>query len=122
MGKDERAISVSGYVHRGLVKYTARAFEKTIIYKRHSRDHLLDQVESFRIGDRGSDCEDDLLDTFCYGIALALGNSEGFWFKDADDDIQVETLGGISIGRIAQLRPKEGLGRRFGVARLCCRR
>jgi hypothetical protein len=22
--------------------------------------------------------EDDLLDTFCYGIALALGNSEGF--------------------------------------------
>jgi hypothetical protein len=27
---------------------------------------------------RGSDREDDLLDTFCYGIALALGNSEGF--------------------------------------------
>jgi hypothetical protein len=34
MGKDERAISVSGYVHRGLVKYTDRAFEKTVIYKR----------------------------------------------------------------------------------------
>ena len=78
MGKDERAISVSGYVHRGSVKYTDRAFEKTVIYKRHSRNHLLDQVESFRIGDRGSDREDDLLDTFCYGIALALGNSEGF--------------------------------------------
>ena len=78
MGKDERAISVSGYVHRGLVKYTDRAFEKTVIYKRNSRNHLVDQVESFRIGDRGSDREDDLLDTFCYGIALALGNSEGF--------------------------------------------
>jgi hypothetical protein len=78
MGKDERAISVSGYVHRELVKYTDQAFEKTVIYKRHSRNHLLDQVESFRIGDRGSDREDDLLDTFCYGIALALGNSEGF--------------------------------------------
>jgi hypothetical protein len=78
MGKDERAISVSGYVHRGLVKYTDRAFEKTVIYKRRSRNHLLDQVESFRIGDRGSDREDDLLDTFCYGIALALGNGEGF--------------------------------------------
>ena len=78
MGKDERAISVSGYVHRGLVKYTDRAFDKTVIYKRHSRNHLVDQVESFRIGDRGSDREDDLLDTFCYGIALALGNSEGF--------------------------------------------
>jgi phage terminase large subunit-like protein len=78
MGKDERAISVSGYVHRGLVKYADRAFQKTIVYKRHSRNHLLDQVESFRIGDRGTDREDDLLDTFCYGIALALGNSEGF--------------------------------------------
>jgi hypothetical protein len=78
MGKDERAISVSGYVHRGLVKYTDRAFRKTAIYKRRSRNHLLDQIESFRVGDRGSDREDDLLDTFCYGIALALGNSEGF--------------------------------------------
>src|ERR1700733_13145460 len=78
MGKDERAISVSGYVHRESVKYTNRAFEKTVIYKRRSRNHLLDQVESFRVGDRGSDREDDLLDTFCYGIALALGNNEGF--------------------------------------------
>jgi len=78
MGKDERAISVSGYVHRELVKYTNPAFEKTVVYKQRSRNHLLDQVESFRIGDRGNDREDDLLDTFCYGIALALGNSEGF--------------------------------------------
>jgi hypothetical protein len=78
MGKDERAISVSGYVHRELVKYTDRAFDKTVIYKRQSRNHLLAQVESFRVGDRASDREDDLLDTFCYGIALALGNSEGF--------------------------------------------
>ena len=78
MGKDERAISVSGYVHRGWVKYTDQAFEKTVIYKRHSRNHLLDQVESFRVGDRASNREDDLLDTFCYGIAVALGNSEGF--------------------------------------------
>jgi hypothetical protein len=78
MGKDERAISVSGYMHRELVKYTDRAFEKTVIYKRRSRNHLLDQVESFRVGDRDSGREDDLLDTFCYGIAVALGNSEGF--------------------------------------------
>jgi hypothetical protein len=51
---------------------------KMVVYKRSSRNHLLDQVESFRIGDKQSDCEEDLLDTFCYGIALALGNSEGF--------------------------------------------
>jgi hypothetical protein len=49
-----------------------------VAYKQRLRNHLLDQVESFRIGDRGNDREDDLLDTFCYGIALALGNSEGF--------------------------------------------
>jgi hypothetical protein len=39
---------------------------------------LLDQVESFRIGDKKSEREDDLLDTFCYGIVLALGDNEGF--------------------------------------------
>ena len=78
MGKDERAISVSGYVHRGLVKYTDHAFNKTATYKRRSLNHLLDQVESFRIGDNASYREDDLLDTFCYGIALAMGNSDGF--------------------------------------------
>ena len=78
LGKDERAISVSGYVHRELVKYTECAFNKTVVYKTHSRNHLLEQVESFRVGDKGSDREDDLLDTFCYGIALALGNNEGF--------------------------------------------
>lgn len=78
MGKDERAISVSGYVYRGWVKYTAHAFNKISTYKRKSRNHLLDQVESFRVGDKDSDREDDLLDTFCYGIAIGLGDSEGF--------------------------------------------
>jgi hypothetical protein len=78
MGKDEHAISVSGYVHRELVKYTDVAFDKTTVYKRHSRNHLLDQVESFRVGDKKSEREDDLLDTFCYGIALALGDDKGF--------------------------------------------
>ena len=78
IGKAERAISVSGYVHRGLVKYTEQAFDKTVVYKRHARNHLVDQIESFRVGDKNSDREDDLLDTFCYGVAIALGNSEGF--------------------------------------------
>jgi hypothetical protein len=78
LGKDERAFSVSGYVHRGEVKYTDYAFKKTMTYKQKSRNHLLDQIESFRIGDKDPKREDDLLDTFCYGIALALGNKEGF--------------------------------------------
>lgn len=78
MGKDERAMSVSGYVYREQVKYSENAFNKVSTYKRKSRNHLLDQVESFRVGDKDSDREDDLLDTFCYGISIALGNSEGF--------------------------------------------
>lgn len=78
MGKDERAISVSGYVYRGQIKYSEHAFLKTQIYKRSSRNHLLDQIEGFRIGDKDRDREDDFLDTFCYGIAIALGDRDGF--------------------------------------------
>jgi hypothetical protein len=78
LGKDERAISVSGYVHRGDVKYTEHAFNKIAVYKQKSRNHLVDQIERFRIGDKDKKREDDLLDTFCYGIALALGNNAGF--------------------------------------------
>jgi hypothetical protein len=78
LGNDERAISVSGYVHRGDVKYTEHAFNKTVVYKQRSKNHLADQVERFRIGDKEQKREDDLLDTFCYGVALALGNNEGF--------------------------------------------
>jgi hypothetical protein len=78
MGKDERAISVSGYVYRGLIKYTDYAFNKITTYKRRSRNHFVDQIENFRVGDKDNKREDDLLDTFCYGIALSLGNQEGF--------------------------------------------
>jgi hypothetical protein len=78
MGKDERAINVSGYVFRGKVKYTDHAFQKTTIHKNKSRNHLSEQVESFRVGDKNSRREDDLLDTFCYGIALSLGDNKGF--------------------------------------------
>jgi hypothetical protein len=76
MGKDERAISVSGYVYQGKVKYTDYAFNKITRYKRRSRNHLVDQIENFRIGDKDNRREDDLLDTFCYGIALSLGKTD----------------------------------------------
>ena len=78
LGKDERAISVSGYVYRGEVKYTAPAFDKLSVYKGRSRNHLVEQIEGFRLGDKKSEREDDLLDTFCYGIAMALGDNKGF--------------------------------------------
>jgi len=78
MGKDERAISVSGYVHRGLVKYADRAFEKTVIYKRHSRNHLRDQVESFRVGDRGSNREDAFSIPSATASLWLMGIAKGF--------------------------------------------
>lgn len=78
MGKDERALSVSGYVYSGKVKYTSHAFNKVREYKRRTKNHLMDQVESFRMGDKNNNRDDDLLDAFCYGIAISLGNSEGF--------------------------------------------
>ena len=78
MGKDERAISVSGYVYRGEVKYADHAFNQTVSYKGKARNHLVEQVENFRVGDKDNMREDDLLDTFCYGIAIALGNEKGF--------------------------------------------
>jgi hypothetical protein len=34
MGKDERALSVSGYVYSGKVKYTDHAFNKVREYKK----------------------------------------------------------------------------------------
>lgn len=79
LGKDERAISVSGYVYRGMVKICKAAFEKVTTYKNVSRNHFIGQVSGFRIGDKEANKrEDDLLDTFCYGIALALGDAGGF--------------------------------------------
>lgn len=79
MGKDERAINVSGYVYQNMVKVARHAFEKIVVYKGVSRNHLMSQVLGFRIGDKdAAKRADDLLDCFTYGIALALGNAEGF--------------------------------------------
>jgi phage terminase large subunit-like protein len=76
LGKDARAISVSGYVHRGSVKMSAEAYNRVIQYKEVTRNHLLSQVVGYRVGVDAH--EDDLLDTFTYGIAIALGDNKGF--------------------------------------------
>lgn len=61
LGKDERAISVSGYIHRGLVKISRPAYEKVTLYKGSSRNHLLGEVVGFRVGDKSAGRSDDLL-------------------------------------------------------------
>jgi hypothetical protein len=77
-GKDERAISISSYHYRGLVKTTAQAYSKVVTYKRETRNHLLTQVTGYRVGDKDAyKRPDDLLDAYCYGVAIALGNADG---------------------------------------------
>ncbi|MDE2103722.1 MAG: hypothetical protein KGL39_41175 [Patescibacteria group bacterium] len=79
LGKDERAISVSGYVYGDKVKISEHAYSKSTLYKGVQRNHMMAQVLGFRIGDKdAAKREDDLLDDFCYGISIGLGNSEGF--------------------------------------------
>lgn len=78
VGKDERALSVSGYAHRGLVKISEAAYNQTSDYKGQTRNHLLSQVLGFRIGDKdAAKRADDLLDCFTYGISIGLGDSDG---------------------------------------------
>lgn len=78
LGKDERAISISGYVYQGLVKFCRGAYDKTSMYKEVTRNHQITQVTGFRVGDKDAARRaDELLDTFCYGVSLALGDSEG---------------------------------------------
>lgn len=77
MGKAERAIDVSGHVHAGEVKITEHAYRKVVTFKGVTKNHLLAQILGFRPG--SADKSDlDLLDCTSYGIAIALGNSEGF--------------------------------------------
>jgi len=76
VGKTERAVSVSGYVYSGKVKLTENAYNKREVYKGRERNHLVFQVVNFRAGMDNK--TDDLIDTFTYGIALALGNHEAY--------------------------------------------
>lgn len=77
MGKSERALNISGYVHAGRVKMTKRAYERVVTYKQQTKNHQLAQILSFRPGTKDQ-IDDDLLDTFSYGVAIALGNTSGF--------------------------------------------
>lgn len=78
VGKDERAISVSGYIHSGKVKMARLAYDKTTQYKGATRNHALGQVVGFRVGSKSAGRDDDLFDCFTYGTALALGDGAGF--------------------------------------------
>lgn len=76
VGKDERAINVSGYVYQGMVKLSRYAYDKTTSYKGKTANHFLTQFFGYRVGIKNQ--TDDALDAGCYGIAIALGDKGGF--------------------------------------------
>ena len=75
MGKDERALLAAPYVYRDLVKISRHAYDKRMIYKGVSKNHFWAQVTGYRLDMENQ--EDDALDTFTYGVIIALGNSVG---------------------------------------------
>lgn len=78
MGKDERAIDVSGYVYGDKVRLSQHAYDKSMPYKGVARNHFRAQVIGYRVGNKDPHAQDDLLDTFCYGCAIGLGDRQGF--------------------------------------------
>jgi hypothetical protein len=77
MGKDERAISVSGYHYQGLCKISRQAYEKQTEYKGVTRNQFVAQVCGFRLGAKPG-AMDDLLDCQTYSLAIACGNGDGY--------------------------------------------
>lgn len=77
-GKDARAINASSPVYCGKVKFSETAYTKVSTFKETSRNHMLSQISTFRVGDKdAARRSDDLLDVFTYSIAITLGDSEG---------------------------------------------
>jgi phage terminase large subunit-like protein len=77
-GKEGRAIAASPYVYQGKVKISRAAFDKVLTYRGMTKNHFLDQVCGFRMGQKKRDHLKDLLDCWTYGVCVALGNSEGY--------------------------------------------
>jgi len=77
-GKEGRAIAASPYIARGEVKCSTHAFNKTKQYRGQTKNHMWSQVGGFAMGQATADHKKDLLDTFCYGPLILLGNSKGY--------------------------------------------
>lgn len=77
LGKVGRAINASRYVTSRKVKFTRFAYEKTVKFKKITKNHQWAQVMGFSPSVKENE-QDDLLDTFAYGVAIGLGNAEGF--------------------------------------------
>lgn len=72
LGKDGRALTVSGYIYNNQVVYTEPAYLKTVVYKGRSKNHSFDQATHYRMSFGTPNDEDELFDCLCYGAALAF--------------------------------------------------
>lgn len=77
MGKKERAHNAEPYASAGDVKMTRAAYEKVVTFKGSTKNWLCNQVLNFSMDSKDTEA-DDLLDCWCYGIAISIGNPEGF--------------------------------------------
>ena len=77
LGKEGRALSVSGYAARGLCKMAKEAHDKVMVYKGKSRNHFEYQVTGFRMGKGTPDDADELFDIWCYGLSVMFGDKKG---------------------------------------------
>ena len=76
-GKEGRAIIASKYIQRGMVRLSSHAFNKTKSYRNQTKNHLVDQVGNFRMGQARKDHRKDLLDATMYGVIIGLGDASG---------------------------------------------
>ena len=76
VGKDERAISVSSYFYKGMVKISQQFFNRVVNFKGITKNHAIAQICGYRVGQK--DKSDDLLDCATYSAAIALGDADGF--------------------------------------------
>jgi phage terminase large subunit-like protein len=77
LGKEARAVDTSGYWYSGKVKISQHAYDKVTNYRGQTRNHFLSQVCGFRLGMK-TPHNLDLLDCATYGMAIGLGNSDGY--------------------------------------------
>jgi hypothetical protein len=78
MGKDGRALSVSGYITHKLMRVTQPAFDHVCQFNGRTRNHFFYQMTHFRIKMSTPEDEDEMFDCGCYGPALAFGDKQGF--------------------------------------------
>ena len=79
-GKDGRAVNAGDAVYQGKVKFSELAYDKNdVVFKEVAMNHAWQQITGFRIGDKNAyKRADDILDCFCYSVAITLGNDKGF--------------------------------------------